>query len=164
MNPFNGGWVILLSVFLALILTVFRLPDNWPDWFAWFRPSWVMLILFFWVMEVPHRIGLIAAWILGFLMDGLLGQPLGLNGFLLAGFTYVTWRFFERLRMYSVVQQCGVLFGLVMTAELIRIFVLGVTADLPFNFTFLAAAATSMFLWPFVYLILMRIRTAARIE
>lgn len=164
MNPINGGWVILLTLLFALVLSVFRLPEFWPEWFAWFRPNWVLLVLFFWVMELPHRLGLISAWLIGLVMDGLLGQPLGLNGFILASFTYITWRFFERLRMFSVVQQGGVLVLLVLGAELLRGLILGVTADIPFSFVSLSQAFTSMLLWPFIYLLLMRIRTAARVE
>ena len=164
MNPINGGWVILLTLLFALVLSVFRLPDNWPDWLAWFRPSWVLIVLFFWVMELPHRLGLISAWLIGLLMDGLLAQPLGLNGFILASFTYITWRFFERLRMFSVVQQGGVLVLLILGAEVLRGLMLNLSDDLPFSFVFVAQALVSMLLWPFVYLFLMRLRTAARVE
>lgn len=164
MNPFKGGWVILISLLVAMIFAVFRLPDGSPEWLGGLRPSWVLLVLFFWVMELPHRIGLVSAWIIGLLMDGLLGQPLGLNGFLLAGFAYVTWRFFERLRMYSVVQQCGVLMLLVAASELIRAWVLEIVHDQPISLVLLGTALTSAVLWPFVYLILMRIRTLVRVE
>ena len=83
MNPINGGWVILLTLLFALVLSVFRLPENWPDWLAWFRPSWVLIVLFFWVMELPHRLGLISAWLIGLLLveqlegsfSGVMGLP-----------------------------------------------------------------------------------------
>ena len=117
MNPTRGGWAILLTIFLAMLLSVVHLPESWPGWLGWLRPNWMLLVLFFWVMELPHRIGLIAAWFIGFLMDGLLGEPLGLNGLMLATATYITWRSFERLRMYSVLQQCGVVFLLVAAIE-----------------------------------------------
>ena len=41
-------------------------------------------MLFFWVLELPHRIGLITAWIVGLFVDVLHADPLGLNGLLLA--------------------------------------------------------------------------------
>lgn len=164
MNPLNGGWVILLSLVIAMIFAVFRLPDGSPEWLGILRPGWVLLVLFFWVMELPQRIGLVSAWIIGLLMDGLLGQPLGLNGFLFAGFTYVTWRFFERLRMYSVIQQCGVLMCLVMLAELIRAWVMNLVHDQPISPALLGTVFMSALLWPFIYLLLMRIRTHLRVE
>jgi len=163
-NPTQGGWVILTSFLVALVLSIVHLPEGWPEWFSWLRPSWLVLVLFFWAIEVPHRIGMITMWIVGLFVDVLLAQPLGLNGFILASVTYVAWQFFERLRMYSVFQQCGVLFILVLAAEVLRELVLGLGSSRVWNWwVFLVATMTSM-AWPFVYLLLVRIRTGMRIE
>ncbi len=164
MNPFNGGWLILVTLFLAMVLSVAHLPETWPGWIGWLRPNWVLLVLFFWVMELPHRIGLIAVWILGFGLDALLGQPLGLNGFIFAAFTYVTWRFFERLRMYSIVQQCGVLWLMTSLAELIRLLVGGIGSEQVFSWGFLTVGVVTMLLWPLVFLVMLRIRGMVRVE
>ena len=56
-------------------------------------------------MALPHRFGMISAWVTGLLLDVLYADPLGVNGFCLAALTYVTWSFYERFRMYSVVHQ-----------------------------------------------------------
>ena len=71
MNPANGGWVILLSLLVAMMLGVIHLPESWPIWFGWFRPNWLLVVLFFWVIELPQRIGLIAVWCLGLFVDVL---------------------------------------------------------------------------------------------
>ena len=163
MNPFNGGWVVLLSLLIAMLFTVAHLPLSWPEWLSYLRPNWLLLVLFFWVMELPERIGLVTAWLLGLVMDALLSQPLGLNGFIFAGFTYVTWRFYERLRMYSVVQQCGVIFLLVLLSEIIRAVVIGLGSEQGFSFTVIFGALTSMLLWPIIYLLLLRVRTLVRV-
>ena len=120
MNPTQGGWIILLSLIFAMVLGVAHLPQTWPDWLSLVRPNWLVVVLFFWVVELPHRVGLIGTWLLGLLVDVLLADPLGLNGLILAGVTYVTWRFYERLRMYSALQQSVVVFVLAAIAELIR--------------------------------------------
>ncbi len=164
MNPTRGGWAILATLFFAMVLSVVHLPENWWDWLGWLRPNWMLLVLFFWAMELPHRIGLIAAWIVGLLLDGLLGEPLGLNGFLLAACTYLTWRFFERLRMYSVLQQCGVVFLLAIAVEFGRQIVISLGSDRGLDFSAVLIGFTSMLVWPLVYLVLLRIRTAVRVE
>ena len=74
----------MLTLAGALILTVVHAPLAWPDWLGWLRPGWVVLVVFFWVMELPHRIGLVSAWIVGLLVDVLYADPLGLNGLVLA--------------------------------------------------------------------------------
>ncbi len=164
MNPTRGGWVILVSLLVAMVLMVVHLPESWPGWLGWIRPHWLLLVLFFWVVELPHRIGLIAIWIVGLLVDALLAHPLGLNGFVLAATTYVAWRFYERLRMYSVVQQCGVLFVLIFVAQLLQVLVIGVQHEREWNWSLLLVPLVSTLMWPLVYLVLLRIRVAVRVE
>ena len=89
---------------------------------------------------------------------------MGLNGLILAGTTYLTWRFYERLRMYSVLQQCGVVFVLTLTAELMRGVVNGFGSQIGLSWSTISIALMSMVLWPFVYLLLIRLRTGMRIE
>lgn len=163
MNPTQGGWLILLTVAAAMVLAVVHVPETWPQWLGWLRPAWVALVIFYWVMELPHRIGLIAAWVIGLLVDVLQAEPLGLNGVLLAGITYVAWRFYERLRMYSVVQQCGVVFLLVLGSELIRLLVLDLVANRGWSWGVLLPALISMLLWPFVAVLLGRLRLQFRV-
>ena len=117
MNPTRGGWVILLTLAVAMLLAVFHLPEGAPAWLGWLRPSWIVLVVFYWVMALPHRFGMISAWITGLLVDVLYADPLGVNGFCLAALTYVTWSFYERFRMYSVAQQGVVVFLLVLGSE-----------------------------------------------
>jgi rod shape-determining protein MreD len=146
-----------------MILAVVHLPETWPQWLGWMRPAWVAVVIFYWVMELPHRVGLIAAWILGALVDVLLAEPLGLNGLILAAITYVAWRFYERLRMYSVVQQCGVVFLLVLGAELLRALVLDFAADRPWSWGLVGPPLASMLVWPFASLVLTRLRLQFRV-
>lgn len=164
MNPANGGWLILVTILFAMVLGVLHLPETWPAWLGWLRPAWVSMVIFFWVMALPDRLGLIAAWMLGFLVDALNADPLGLNGFLLAAITYITWRFYERLRMYSVVQQCGVVFMLVLAGETLRMLVVDLMFARGMSWGVMLPALTSMLLWPFVYLFLDRLRASVRVE
>ncbi|MEZ5558757.1 MAG: rod shape-determining protein MreD [Pseudomonadales bacterium] len=158
MNPTNGGWLILLTLALAMVLCVVHLPETWPQWLGWLRPAWVPLVVFYWVMELPHRMGLIAAWCVGAFLDVLQADPLGTNGLLLAGITYVAWRFYERLRMYSLLQQAGVLFLLVLASETLRMVVQHVSADRGLGWGPLGPALISMLVWPLVALVLGRLR------
>jgi rod shape-determining protein MreD len=163
MNPLQGGWLILLTLVVAMVLAVVHLPETLPQWMGWLRPAWVALVIFYWVMELPHRMGLIAAWVLGAFVDVLQAEPLGLNGVILAGITYVAWRFYERLRMYSIAQQCAVVFLLVAAAEAFRALVLDLVAGGGWNWGVFGPAALSMLLWPLVALILRRLRLQFRV-
>lgn len=164
MNPSRGGWLILLTVALAMVLAIFHLPESWPQWLGWLRPAWLAMVVFYWVMELPHRLGLISAWVIGLLLDVLYADPLGLNGFLLAAITYVGWRFYERLRMYSIVQQCVVVFLLVLLTESLRVIVQDVAWSRGWSWGVFLPALMSMLTWPFVYLLLQRARLQVRVE
>lgn len=152
MNPTAGGWVILLTVAAAMVLAVVHLPETWPAWLGWLRPVWVALVLFYWVMELPHRIGLIVAWTVGLFVDVLQADPLGLNGALLAGITYFGWRFYERLRMYAVPQQAGVIFLLLIGTEAIRMLVLEIMEGRGMTWLVLVPPFMSLLVWPFLAL------------
>ena len=164
MNPSQGGWLIMLSILVAMVLAVVHLPEAWPQWLGWLRPAWVAMVVFFWVMELPHRLGLISAWLVGFLLDALYADPMGLNGFLLACLTYIGWRFYERLRMYSIAQQCAVVFVLILGTECVRMVVEDVAYSRGWSWGVLLPAVSSMLLWPFVYLLLQRLRVQVRVE
>ena len=113
-------------------------------------PAWLAMVVFYWVMELPHRLGMISAWVIGLLLDVLYADPLGLNGFLLAAITYVGWRFYERLRMYSIVQQCVVVFLLVLLTESLRVIVQDVAWSRGWSWGVFLPALMSMLAWPVV--------------
>lgn len=158
MNPFQGGWVILLSLGVAMVLSVIHLPESWPQWLGWMRPAWMVLVVFYWVMALPHRIGLITAWCIGLLADVLFADPLGVNGICLAALTFVTWSFYERFRMYSVAQQGALVFLVVLAMELLRLFAQMVARHGDISWMVLWTAVTSTLAWPLVYLVLRRLR------
>jgi rod shape-determining protein MreD len=163
-NPTQGGWLILLTLTVAMVLSIVHLPETWAPWLGWLRPAWVALVIFYWVMELPHRIGLIAAWVIGLFVDVLQADPLGLNGALLATITYVAWRFYERLRMYSVLQQGGVIFLLVLVGELVRQVVQGMISEREPSWAVLLPAVTSLLVWPLLAVLLTRLRLQFRVE
>ena len=44
----HGGWVILLSFLIALLLTTIPLPGPLTDW----RPAWVAMMLIYWCISI----------------------------------------------------------------------------------------------------------------
>jgi len=113
LNPFRGGWLILVSLVCAMVLVVGRV-DAAPDWLAWLRPDWAVAVMFYWGVAAPSRVGPMSAWVVGLFFDVLVAGPLGLTGICLAFATYIAKRFEERLSLYTVWQQMAVV--LVVTA------------------------------------------------
>jgi rod shape-determining protein MreD len=163
-NPTRGGWVILVTIALAMLLAVVHLPEGSPVWLGTLRPSWMVLVVFYWVMALPHRFGMISAWITGLLVDVLYADPLGVNGFCLAALTYITWSFYERFRMYSVAQQGVVVFLMVLGTEFIRMCAQWLDRDSALSWSIFLPAITSTVAWPLVALVLRRIRFQFSVE
>jgi rod shape-determining protein MreD len=69
----SGYWVILVSLLCAYILAVLPLAP----WAGWLRPEWLLLTLTYWVIALPHRVGLVTAAVAGLAMDVLEGAVLG---------------------------------------------------------------------------------------
>jgi rod shape-determining protein MreD len=36
-----------------------------PDWAASARPEWVVLVLIYWILALPERVGVAAGWLVG---------------------------------------------------------------------------------------------------
>jgi len=151
----NGLWVVVLSFLLAYLLAVIPLPE----WAMNYRPEWVPMVLIYWVMALPYRVGIGSAWVAGLLLDVLEGSILGLNGLSLVIIAYVTLSLHQRLRMFSSLQQSGLVFALVglnlMVCHWLQIMTQQTVSS---NLMFLMAALTSAVIWPTLFHLLRRIR------
>lgn len=141
MNMGGGGWIILLSVVVAVFLSIMQAPFAAPDWLQWLRPHWILLVLFFWGIATPMRMGLVWPWLLGIFFDVLVNEPIGLNAACFLAVAYIAERFHERLRMYSIVQQAGILFVLAVSVGFLRSLAWALVHDVAATPLFIASAA-----------------------
>lgn len=151
----NAVWVIVLSFFVAYLLAI--VP--FPDWAADYRPEWVAMVLIYWVMALPYRIGIGFAWLTGLLLDVLEGSLLGLNALALAIIAYITLSLHQRLRMFSSLQQSALILSLVgLNLMLVHWVEIAAGQSTASNLLFLLAAVSSAFVWPWVFLSLRHLR------
>ena len=162
MNLNRGRWLISLTIIAAFLLTMVRAPVGAPEWLGSLRPGWIVLIVYFWAMYAPHRIGIFSSWAIGFLVDVVHADPFGLNGLVLATVTFVTWRFHERLRLYAVLQQACVSAAMVLFSEGARR--LAHEQAQPWLPVTVLPALISMFVWPFLHLLLGKLAQRYRVE
>ena len=102
--------VVLSSFLIGMLVTVGHLPRVVPEWFALLRPEWMLLVCFFWAVELPERIGLVAVWLCGTLVDVLVGDAVGSNGACLAAVSLAGWKLQARMRLYSPFQEVALVF------------------------------------------------------
>src|SRR5699024_7878630 len=110
--PTSGTFLIVFTFFLASILQVVPLPDA----INLGRPWWIGMVLIFWVLALPHRIGVLAGFLVGLYTDILLGRVLGVYGMSFALLAYLTLNSHRRLRVYGALQQSFAVFLLLGVA------------------------------------------------
>jgi len=151
----NGVWVIVLSFFLAYLLAI--VP--FPDWAMNYRPEWVPMVLIYWVIALPYRVGIGSAWFAGLILDILKGSVLGLNAIGLVIVAYVTSSLYLRFRMFSSVQQSGLVLVLLGINLLLSHWLEVITGYTSVSdMMFIMSALTSAVLWPSLFQLLRQIR------
>ncbi len=151
----NATWVVYLTFVVAFLLAV--VP--FPEWAMNYRPQWVAMVLIYWAMALPYRVGIGFAWVAGLLVDILDGSLLGLHAVALAIIAYITLSLHQRLRMFSPLQQSAVVLAMtglymLMTHWMKIAADQAVTSDL----FFLLGPLSSAFLWPWVFVLLRQMR------
>lgn len=142
--------IIMLTFLLAILLMLLQLPEAWQM----FRPEWVMLVLVYWALALPKRVGVMWGSWMGLLMDVLLGTHLGLLAFAYALATYLALKFYLQLRQYPVLQQTLPVFFLVIFVKLIA-------ATMAPEFVgrlVWGPALVSAAVWPFIFTVLRWLR------
>lgn len=155
----HGYWVILLSFLVAYVLAVLALPQ----WLLWGRPEWVALAVIYWTIALPHRVGIATALLLGIGLDVLEGAVIGQNTFALVVVALLSLMLYQRLRVYSLVQQAGVVFVLIGINQLICQWVQNLEGAGAPTLLFLLPAFSSALLWPVVLHILRGLRRHYRV-
>ena len=155
----GGGTIILGTFLLGMMLSQMPLPQV----AEWFRPEWVVMILIYWVMALPQRVGLGSACLVGLGLDLIKGSPLGLNMISLLIIGYLTLVLHKRLRMFPLVQQALMVMVLVGINQLLFNWVHGLLGTRSDSVLFLLPAVMSALLWPWVFVILRGLRRTFRV-
>ena len=160
-NPDGHGYgVILLTFIAAYVLAVVPLPV----WLQWGRPEWVALTLIYWTIALPQRVGIVTALLLGLGLDVVKGSVLGQNALALVVVALLALLLYQRLRVYSLWQQSGVVFILVGINMLICQWVQKLEGLSLLPRLFLLPALTSALLWPVILHVLRGLRRYYRVN
>lgn len=156
----HGTWFIALTIVIAGMLGVMPLPE----WLEVWRPEWIALVLVYWVIALPHRVGLFTAWFVGLSIDVLEGSLLGLNAIVLTLIAYVALSLYQRLRMFTPLQQSTTILMLIGVTQLLIFWVLTATGqNTPQNLIFVVSAISSALVWPLIFVLLRFGRRALKV-
>lgn len=148
------GWVLPVSLLVALLLGVFPLPEIAQP----IRPYWLALVAAYLVLELPERFNIGGAFLLGLLADMVHGSLLGEHALRLVLFTALLHHFRTRLRFFPPMQQALVLGGvMLLDYVLVAVVHLLVGQRVP-PLVHAWSALTTAVMWPLVFVLLDRLR------
>ena len=154
MSRMRPGWLIPASVIVALVLGLLPLPESWQP----LRPYWLALVLAYWVIEAPERVGLGFAFVVGLVADLAFGSLLGEQAMRLVVMAFILQRFRARLRFFPMSQQSLAIGALLLNDRIVTA-AIHTTLGMPtLPSMFWAAPLAGMLLWVPVFLLLDTLR------
>ena len=153
-----GNLVIYCSLLIGMVLSVVQMPASVPAELGFTRPDWVALVILYWVIALPHRVSLVTVWLVGLIMDVLLGGLIGQHAFCYVIITYITANLYQRLRMFSVWQQAAVIFAILGINHIVGFWVESIAGLSEWSLWYLLPALTGALLWPWMFLLLRSLR------
>lgn len=141
--PVKPGF-ILFTLVVALLANM--LP--WSGWLAWLAPDFVALIVLYWCIHEPRKIGFFAAWLLGLLMDISEGSLFGQHAFAYVILAYAGIALHRRVQRFSMAPQILHLLPLLLFTDLVVLLVRALAgADFP-GYAYFLGSLTGAVLWP----------------
>lgn len=144
------GWFIWSSLFIALFLNQVPL-GQFP-----FMPDWVALVLTFWCVHQPQRIGMGFAFVLGLLMDVIDGSVMGQHSLAYVPLAFAAGGLSRRILWFPLAQQALHVLPMLATAQLIMVLArMSGGGEFP-GLAYFAASFVAAALWhPLTYLLLL---------
>ncbi len=155
----HGGWVIILSFIFGFMLAVMPLPA----WATAWRPDWVVMILIYWCLALPQRVGVATGWLVGVVHDVLNDTLLGQHALVFSLIAYVSVKLHRQVRLFPVWQQAIIVFIFITINQLLGLWIRSIFDNSEMMGSFLYPALTSAFLWPWLFIILRDLRRNYRV-
>ena len=150
----HGGGVIVVSFIVALLLTIVPLPE----WARYARPDWVGLVLIYWCLALPDRVGVVTGWFVGLLVDLVTGTILGQHALSLTIVAYLTQRLHLRIRLFPLLQQAFTVMVLLILHQLLALWISRIIGRPGVPWYFWTPSLLGMLLWPIIYVLLHNMR------
>lgn len=155
----HGGWVIIASFVLALMLTIVPLPD----WLAYIWPEWVAIVLIYWCLALPHRVGIFTGFGAGLTLDATVGTVLGQHALGLSVVAWLALKLHRRIRNFPLWQQALTVLLMITFHKLLMAWVNGFTGQPMRGGLYWLSPVASMLVWPAMFLLLRSMRRRFRV-
>jgi len=150
----QGRLVIVVTLCVAMLLTILPMPE----WARAFRPQWVTLVLLYWVIALPHLVGVGSAFVVGIVLDALTGTLLGQHALGLSVVAFIAIQLHQRIRVFPFWQQSLGILVLLVIEQLLGLWVNGATRGETPELIYWAIPPIGALLWPWIFVTLRKIR------
>lgn len=140
----NNDWLLIPG---TLLLAFFANMMAFPDLFELLRLDLLLLVVLYWCIRAPERVGVSVAWVLGLLTDVASGGLLGMMALIYALTAYVCLMLHQQVRMLPMFQQSLLVLVLLLAGKLLG-YLLLVFCGRPPSATFWVAAVIGALAWP----------------
>jgi len=140
---------MVLSLVLALLL------DLMPWRFAVGVPDMTALVLAFWCIHQPRKVGIGVAWLMGLLVDAGNGALLGQHAFAYAFLAFAAIGLHRRILWFPIWQQAAHVLVLLLASQLLMLAVRMIAGGLFPGFGYFAGSLVAAALWPPVTFLLL---------
>ena len=144
-NPFFIGFTLLVALAVNL-LPAGRHPA---------QPDLLAVVLVFWNVHQPRRVGVGAAFLFGLLMDVHQGSLLGQHALAYTLLSYVAISVHRRLTWFGLAEQALQILPVFAAAHLVALLVRMIAGDMFPGWSLLLAPLFESLLWPLATLLLL---------
>ncbi|HKX54172.1 MAG TPA: rod shape-determining protein MreD [Nitrosospira sp.] len=144
------GWFIMLSLIIALLLNLVPLTGAART----LQPDFVALVMLYWFINEPQRVGISMAFWMGLFMDLGNASTFGQHALGYSVMAFMALVFHHRVGIFDGYKQSPQI-GLVLLSGQIVILLAGLFAGSPFpGWNFFLGSIVGMLLWPLLSAIL----------
>ncbi|MBX2846929.1 MAG: rod shape-determining protein MreD [Acidiferrobacterales bacterium] len=157
-SSFKVFWAVALSALVALALMIVPLPQ----WLFYFWPDWIALVVVYWAMYTPDKVGPLVGFVIGVLLEVLFVRKFGVEGLGLATLAFLVNYANQQLSVLSIWQQTFVITMFIALFKLIIGWLYGLVGDFTITLEYWYSLLGCIFVWPFICILLHELRRKTR--
>jgi rod shape-determining protein MreD len=146
------------SLLVALFLGLLPIPAD----LSGLKPFWLALVICYWLLETPERVGLGVVFGVGLAADLIHGTLLGEHALRLCMLAFIVLRFRPRLRFFTLGQQALAVGAVLLNDRFVVLMIRGFSGEALPAPSFWLSPLVGLALWPWLFLALDGLRLHAR--
>lgn len=159
-NKAQGINIIIISFVVGFILSMVPLPQLLHS----VRPEFVAIVLIYWCIALPNRVGVGVGWVCGLFYDVTTDALLGQHALTFAIIAFLSIQLHQRIRVFPLWQQALTVFLFMTFQGAITLWITGMLDDAPSLWTVLLPSISTAAVWPVGYLVMRQVRRVYQVS